>query len=149
MCSKEPSAISAVEIVLRRGHTVGMLRTRGWTPLAIIYLTLSIVGFTITWTFNGLAIAQGSAWFSEWFSNGAATQSLQWDLVVLATAASTFVIVESRRIGMRRAWMLVPLSFVTAVAFTVPLFLALRERHLALGRDASAELSRSDPNSAA
>jgi len=109
-----------------------MSRTKGWTPLALVYLALSLVGIAITWTFNGLAIAQGSAWFGEWFSNGAATQSLQWDLVVLATAASVFVIVESRRIGMRRAWVLVPLSFLTAVAFTVPLFLALRERHLAL-----------------
>lgn len=77
-----------------------MSRTRGWTPLALVYLGLSIAGIAITWTFNGLAIAQGSEWFGEWFSNGAATQSLQWDLVVLATAASVFVIVESRRIGM-------------------------------------------------
>ena len=121
-----------------------MARTRGWTPLALVYLALSIAGLAITWTFNGLAIAQGSAWFGEWFSNGAASQSLQWDLVVLATAASVFVIVESRRIGMRRAWVLVPLSFLTAVAFTVPLFLALRERHLALGRAVARDSSPTD-----
>lgn len=134
MFSNERSVSSALEIASGSGHTVDMSLTRGWTALALVYLGLSIAGIAITWTFNGLAIAQGSAWFGEWFSNGAATQSLQWDLVVLATAASVFVIVESRRIGMRRAWVLVPLSLLTAVAFTVPLFLALRERHLALGR---------------
>lgn len=32
---------------------------------------------------------------------------------------------------MRFAWVLVPLSFVVAIAFTFPLFLAWREHHLA------------------
>lgn len=102
-----------------------------WTALSVGYLVLAIIGLAVTWTFNGIAIAEGSAWFGEWFANGAATQSLQWDLVVVVAAASVFIVVEGRRIGMRWAWVLVPLSFATAAAFTVPLFLALRERKLA------------------
>ncbi|WEK14558.1 MAG: DUF2834 domain-containing protein [Candidatus Microbacterium phytovorans] len=112
--------------------------TPRWTPLAIVYLALSIAGLGITWTFNAIAIVQNSAWFGEWFANGAATQSLQWDLVVVVAAASIFIVVEGRRIGMRWAWLFVPLSFLTAAAFTVPLFLALRERRLSRLRDEGA-----------
>jgi hypothetical protein len=101
-----------------------------WTPLAIVYLVLAIVGLAATWTFNILAIVSGSDFFGEWFSNGFATQSLQVDLLVLAVAVGAFLVVEGRRIGMRRAWLFLPLSAVTAAAFAVPLFLALRERRL-------------------
>lgn len=104
--------------------------TRPWTPLAIVYLALAIAGLAVTWTFNIIAITEDSAWFGEWFTNGPATQSLQWDLVVVVAAASIFIVIEGRRLGMRWAWVLIPLSLLTAAAFTVPLFLALRERRL-------------------
>lgn len=106
-----------------------------WTPLAVTFLALAILGLVGTWTFNGLAIAQNSDFFGEWFSNGAATQSLQVDLLVLALAAGILIVVEGRRIGMRYAWVFLPLSAITAAAFAVPLFLALRERRLAATRE--------------
>ena len=49
---------------------------------------------------------------------------------MLAVAVGAFLVVEGRRIGMRRAWLFLPLAAVTAAAFAVPLFLALRERKL-------------------
>jgi hypothetical protein len=101
-----------------------------WTPLAIVYLVLAIVGLAATWTLNILAIVSGSDFVGEWFSNGFATQSLQVDLLVLTVAVGAFLVVEGRRIGMRRAWLFLPLAAVTAAAFAVPLFLALRERRL-------------------
>jgi hypothetical protein len=102
-----------------------------WTPLAIVYLVLAIVGLVGTWTLNILAAASGSDFVTEWMTNGFATQSLQVDLLVLAIAAGAFVAVEGRRIGMPRAWLLLPLAAITAAAFVIPLFLALRERRLA------------------
>jgi hypothetical protein len=105
--------------------------TRRWTPLAIVYLVLAIVGLLGTWTLNILAIVSGADFAGEWFSNGFATQSLQVDLLVLAVAVGAFLVVEGRRMGMRRAWLFLPLAAVTAAAFAVPLFLALRERRLA------------------
>lgn len=104
--------------------------TPRWTPLAIVYLVLAIVGLAATWTLNILAIMSGSDFFGEWFSNGFATQSLQVDLLVLAVAVGAFLVVEGRRIGLRHAWLFLPLAAVTAAAFAVPLFLALRERKL-------------------
>ena len=41
-----------------------------------------------------------------------------------------FVIVESRRIGMRHGWAFLVVGLFVAFAFAFPLFLLLRERHL-------------------
>jgi hypothetical protein len=101
-----------------------------WTPLALVYLALAVIGLVATWTFNILAIQAGTDFFDEWGTNGFATQSLQVDLLILAIAIGVFLVVEGRRLGMRHAWILLPLSAVTAAAFAVPLFLALRERKL-------------------
>jgi hypothetical protein len=108
--------------------------TPRWTPLAISYLVLAVVGLVGTWTLNILAIVSGSDFFGEWFTNGFATQSLQVDLLVLAVAVGAFLVVAGRRLGMRSAWLFLPLAAVTAAAFAVPLFLALRERRLAGAR---------------
>ena len=101
-----------------------------WTPLAITYLVLAIVGLIGTWTLNILAITQQSTFVGEWLSNPPATQSLQVDLLVLAVASGVFIVIEGKKLGMRWAWVFLPLAAVTAAAFAVPLFLALRERRL-------------------
>lgn len=110
------------------------METRRWTPLGIVYLVLAIIGLVGTWTLNILAIASGSDFAGEWLTNGFATQSLQVDLLVLAVAVGAFLVVEGRRLGMRHAWLFLPLAAVTAAAFAVPLFLALRERKLSGSR---------------
>lgn len=115
----------------RTGGGMNGLMTPRWTPLAIAYLGFAILGLIGTWTLNILAIASGSDFVGEWAANGFATQSLQVDLLVLAVAVGTFLVVEGRRIGMRHAWLFLPLAALTAAAFAVPLFLALRERRLA------------------
>ena len=56
--------------------------------------------------------------------------SLSIDLLVAASAASIFMILEGRRLGMRLPWLYVVGSLVTAIAFTFPLFLAMREHRL-------------------
>jgi Ca2+/Na+ antiporter len=105
-----------------------------WPRLAVIYLVIAIIGLLGTWTLNVLAIIGNSSFVSEWLGNPPATQSLQVDLLVVAVAAGVFIVIEGRRIGIRHAWLFLPLAAVTAAAFAVPLFLALRERKLALTR---------------
>ena len=102
-----------------------------WPRLAVVYLIIAILGLIGTWTFNIIAITQSSPFVSEWLSNPPATQSLQVDLLVVAVAAGAFIVIEGRRIGIRNAWLFLPLAAFTAAAFAVPLFLALRERKLA------------------
>jgi uncharacterized membrane protein len=57
------------------------------------------------------------------------------DLSIVAIAAVVFMIVEAKRVGLKRVWLYIVLSGVTAMAFTFPLFLAMRERRIAQERD--------------
>ncbi len=103
---------------------------RNWSPLALSYLGLSIAGLIGTWWFNALAIVQASNFVGDWVNSGPAVSSLTVDLLVVAVAGSVFIIIEARRLGMRGGWIYVVLSGLTAFAFTFPLFLAQRQRHL-------------------
>ena len=95
----------------------------------VAYLSLSIVGLVTALVFNGLSVMDGADYGQAWFGS-AVDWVLSADLSVVAIAAVLFMFTEARRIGMTRVWILVALSMVTAMAFTFPLFLALRERHL-------------------
>ena len=104
--------------------------TKNWTPLACVYLALALAGLVGTWTFNVLAIVQLRDFVGDWVNSGPAVSSLTVDLLVAAVAGSILIIVEARRLGMKRGWLYVLLSGLTAFAFIFPLFLAMRERAL-------------------
>lgn len=116
--------------------------TKHWTPLAITWFVLAIVGLVGTWTFNALSIVQMRNFIGDWVGSGPAVSSLTVDLLVVAVAGCILIVVESRRLGMKWAWLYIVLSGITAFAFTFPLFLAMRERRLTalkLSEIASAE----------
>jgi len=113
-----------------------------WTPLAVAYLVIAVIGLVGTWTLNVLSATSGRGVAEEWAATGFGVGSLQVDLLVLAVACGALIVVEGRRIGMRRAWLFLPLAAVTAAAFAVPLFLALRERRLAAGTTGSAGVAQ-------
>jgi hypothetical protein len=50
--------------------------------------------------------------------------------LIAAIAGSAFMIIEAKKLGMKRVWLYILLSGITAFAFTFPLFLAMRERKL-------------------
>ncbi len=104
--------------------------TRHWSPVAFVWLALAVAGLIGTWTFNVLAIVQLRDFVGDWVNSGPAVSSLTVDLLVVAVAGSVLIVVESRRLGMRGAWIYLVLSGLTAFAFTFPLFLAMRERRL-------------------
>lgn len=104
--------------------------TRHWTPLAVVYLALAAAGLVGTWTFNAIAIVQMSDFVGDLLTSGPAVSSITVDLLVVAVAGAIFIIIEARRIGMKRGWLYVVVSGVTAFAFAFPLFLAMRQRHL-------------------
>ena len=111
---------------------------KNWTPMALIYLTLSVIGLVGTATFNALAVVQLRDFFGDWSGSGPAVSSLTLDLAIAAIAGSILIIVEAKRLRMKRGWLYVVLSGVTAFAFTFPLFLAMRERKLESRRLAAA-----------
>ena len=56
------------------------------------------------------------------------------DLLVVAFVALVFMVAEGRRIGMRFLWVYVLLTFLVAISVSLPLFLIVRQVHLAKER---------------
>ena len=105
-----------------------------WTPLAVAYLVLALVGLVATFALNAWAVLEGRDYLGDILGGGPAVGSIGVDLLVVAVAGCVLIVTEARRLGIRRAWLYIVLSAVTAFAFTFPLFLAVRERHLAARR---------------
>ena len=107
-------------------------RSRGTAVLIGLYLVLAVVGLVGTWYFNLQFTASGSdqGYVQAWFANSASS-SAAVDVIVTAVAACVFYAVEGFRLRMRWTLALIPLTFLVALAFTFPLFLALREWRLA------------------
>ncbi len=99
-----------------------------WTPLALTYLVLSLIGLVGTFVLNAWSVVQMRDYLGDLFTSGPAVGSLGVDLLVVAAAGCVLIVTEARRLGMRHAWLYIALSAVTAFAFTFPLFLAMRER---------------------
>ena len=95
-----------------------------------VYLVLSIIGLVTAWIFNGLAVMNNEDYMTAWFGT-AVDWVLSADFTVVAIAVVVFMISEARRLKMKRVWLYILLSGVTAMAFTFPLFMAMRERQLA------------------
>ena len=94
-----------------------------------VYLILSIVGLVTAWVFNALAVMNNQDYAGAWFGS-AVDWVLSADFTVVAIAVVVFMISEARRLKMRRVWLYILLSGITAMAFTFPLFMAMRERKL-------------------
>ena len=95
----------------------------------VFFLIVSIVGLITAWVFNGIASVTGQNYLDAWFGS-AVDWVLSLDILIVAIAGSAFMIFEARKLGMKRVWLYIVLSGVTAFAFTFPLFLAMRERKL-------------------
>lgn len=95
-----------------------------------VYLAIASVGLVTAWVFNGIAVMNGESYLDAWFGS-AVDWVLSADLTVVAIAVVILMITEARRLGMKRVWLYIVLSGITAMAFTFPLFLAMRERKLA------------------
>lgn len=95
-----------------------------------IYMSVSIIGLVTAWTFNGIAVMNNEDYLGAWFGT-AVDWVLSADLTVVAFAVVILMITEAKRLEMKRVWLYIVLSGVTAMAFTFPLFLAMRERKLA------------------
>jgi hypothetical protein len=96
----------------------------------IFFLVVSLVGLITAWIFNGIASVTGQNYLDAWFGS-AVDWVLSLDILIVAIAGSAFMIFEAQKLGMKRVWLYIVLSGVTAFAFTFPLFLAMRERTLA------------------
>ena len=112
---------------------------RDLTGRQAFYLALAVAGLCLTW-YHNLAFMRESggrfdlaAFVAAAYANHAAA-SLAWDITIACIAFLAWMLQEARRLGMRHAWAYVVLTFGVAFAFSAPLFLFMRERHLAASR---------------
>ncbi|MFE3193045.1 DUF2834 domain-containing protein [Nocardia sp. NPDC059240] len=107
--------------------------SRGDTALIAVYGVLAVGALVGTqWTLITQLARGGSMGDAgrDLFATPASTFSAV-DLVVVALVAVVFMVVESRRLGMRRLWVYIVLTFVVAISVAFPLFLIERQVHRA------------------
>ncbi len=96
---------------------------------ATFFFVVAFVGLTTAWYFNTVAILKAQDYFGSWFGSEV-DLVLSLDLLVTAFAAVPFMFIESKRIGMKHVVWYALSSFITAIAFVFPFWLAMRELHL-------------------
>lgn len=97
----------------------------------IIYLCLAILGLVLPWYYNLQFF--GSAGLSEFINQSSANlaaKSISLDLFIATVAGSTWMYVESKRVGVKFGWLYILLGFLIAFAFAFSLFLFMRETEL-------------------
>jgi len=109
---------------------VAMTTTPNRQARFVFFLILAIIGLVTAMVFNGIASVQGQNYLDAWFGS-AVDWVLSLYILIVAIAGSALMIMEARKLGMKRVWLYILASGVTAFAFTFPLFLAMRERKLA------------------
>ena len=140
---REPSFGACLRLWDRMGRpVVGVTRTEeAMTIKQLLYLAISLLGLLIPWYFNlqfmeetGTTLLSFSIadFVRAGFSNPAAA-CLSADLVIGASAASVFIVLEGRRLAMKHWWVYLVLTNLVAFAFAFPLFLFVRERQLDRG----------------
>ncbi len=121
-----------------------MATSRPLHPAAYFYLVLAIAGAIIPWTYNILAMRElgrvftPSEFVAVGFQGPALLGSVAADFWIGSSASFVWMVIEARRCGMRRPWAFVVLTLGVAWACALPLFLFLRERHLARRPDEGA-----------
>jgi len=114
-----------------------MPQSRKPSPVAWVYLALSIVGAVSTWSYNFQAMKElGDAFTPQafvlvGFQGSALLGSLAADFWVGSLASLIWMISEALRLKMKHFWVYVLLTFLIAWACALPLFLFMRERRLA------------------
>jgi hypothetical protein len=96
---------------------------------ATFFFVVAFVGLITAWYFNTMAILKAQDYLGSWFGSEV-DLVLSLDLLVTAFAAVPFMFIESKRIGMKHVVWYALSSFVTAIAFVFPFWLAMRELHL-------------------
>jgi hypothetical protein len=99
--------------------------------LALVYLVLGLIGLVLTWSQNlaylGPAAAGGFLDFLRGPVANPGARSIAFDILIVGWTASIWMVIEGRRRRMKFVWLYPVLGWTVAMAFAVPLFLAVRE----------------------
>ena len=101
-----------------------------------IFLIISIIGISYTWFYNiqyFMTYEKASlVHFFELAQSNFAGKSFGADLTVVVLTFFVWFIPDARKLKVKAWWIIIPLTFLIAVAFSFPFYLYLRE--LALDR---------------
>jgi hypothetical protein len=99
------------------------------TGLQVFYSVLAIIGLFVTWYFN--LQPRETNFIADLYATSASS-SFTNDLLVVVTAFLVWSFIETGRLKISYWWWLACFifTFLIAAAFTVPLYLLLRERRI-------------------
>jgi Terpene cyclase DEP1 len=106
------------------------------------YALIALLAIPATWINNIAFMQQPNNSFMDFVNAAyvnAAAASLSNDLLFIAIAASMFMAIEGKRVGIRYTWLYIVLSGITAISITFPLFLLAR--HLKLTKELTEQTS--------
>ncbi|MFZ5724505.1 MAG: DUF2834 domain-containing protein [Pseudomonadota bacterium] len=100
------------------------------------YLAIAVAALLLTGYHNLQFVQAGGGTFSlSAFIDGVfanhASASIGWDITMACLAFVIWMLHEAKRIGMRHVWVYVLVTFLIAFGVAAPLFLFMRDRHLA------------------
>jgi hypothetical protein len=113
------------------------------TPLMVFYGAFAAAGAVVPWYYNLRFMRESEELLTpqRWLAEGFVTPlagSITSDFLIGTIPILVWMLVEAKRLGMRHLWVYVLGTFLVAFAFTCPLFLLMRERHLQLRRSQTA-----------
>jgi hypothetical protein len=101
------------------------------------YALIALAALIATWSQNlqmfspaGGALGPFAA-FVEGTRVNPASRSITVDIGFFLLAATAFMVIEARRLGVRFVWLYVLFAFLIAISVTFPLFMIAREMRLA------------------
>ena len=107
------------------------------SPLFYVYIIIGFCALILTWVQipaylgSGFLEANVQFWKDALINANPASKFLAVDILFLALAVEIWMVVESRRLGIRYVWGYIVVATVIGISFAVPLFLAMREKQLA------------------
>lgn len=105
--------------------------------LFLLYLVVGLLALGLTWVhvphYLGAGFVQGNIqfWQDALLNANPAGVFLTVDILFLALVANIWMVIESRRLSIPYVWAYVSVGLLVAISFAFPLFLAVREKHLA------------------
>ncbi|MEE2733349.1 MAG: DUF2834 domain-containing protein [Pseudomonadota bacterium] len=106
------------------------------SPLFYIYLLIGLCALVLTWVHipsymgGGIIDANVQFWKDALVNANPASTFLAVDILFLALAVEIWMVLESRRLGIRYVWGYIVVATFIGISFAVPVFLAMREKHL-------------------
>ncbi|MEQ1491793.1 MAG: DUF2834 domain-containing protein [Terricaulis sp.] len=110
----------------------------GFYALVAVIALIATWGQNLTYVWQSGEMSALNQFLPDLRVNPAA-RSIAVDIGLFLLAASAFMVIEARRLGVRFVWLYILLGFLVAISVTFPLFMIAREMRLAAAPDTPAK----------